>query len=824
MRNNQSEFISSGKRAFCIPVYQRNYDWKKNECVTLFRDIEKIAVSKKRSSHFLGTLVYVFGENSSATYNEYIIIDGQQRLTSIMLLLKAIMDSTDDEELIAEIYEEYLTNKRCPEQYRIKLKPMKLDANAYHHLLENKYDEFASSQIIENYELFKSLIATSQLNVSQIFQGILKLEIVYIQLTAEKENPQLIFESLNSTGMDLTQADLIRNFLLMGESYEKQEELYQNYWLELENTLPDTLISDFIRDFLTYKNSIIPNKKSVYQDFKVYYQEKATQDIEDFFKELVTFGKYYGWFKYCNSPNSQINDRLSQIQQLKSTVVYPFLLFVFKKCYQDNNISEENLCDILDTIISYVVRRLICEIPTNALNKVFAGLSKDLPENYSILSDEISKLLMKKSGKAAFPRDNVVKDKLISRDFFNFQHCKYVLSQIENHLSKEKVDLETTTIEHIMPQTLSAKWQLDLGKNSSDIHEKYLQRIGNLTLTGYNSELSNRPFDEKRVFYQTSNIRMNRKISEFTAWRANEINKRSEILADYITKIWSTPYVDYSAVEDESRTEYDIMDNVDVTGRAPREIVILDEIFKVSTWKSFFITICKQMYEYDSKMFESLAKHHDFQGRTKRIISSNPNELRKAEKISDSLYIETNLSANDILNYSKLVIEKFEGMDNEISYTLAANEDYVVSSENSRSDYSTILSQCFHENIEKYKSNIYQTTDNRIGILITTSKIYPGSQRNKYWFGIRKIAIEKLQTYEDSYIAFCCSDENNIIVMPVTYFINISKKLNISTDESGNIDHWHIVIYQTKDKKQTSLLLSKPSLKERDITQLKANI
>ena len=819
-----TEFISSGKRAFCIPVYQRNYDWKKNECITLFRDIEKIAVSDTRSTHFLGTIVYVFGENTNANYNEFIIIDGQQRLTSIMLLLKAIMDSTESQELKDEILEDYLTNKRGPERYRIKLKPMKSDSDAYRQLLDNSYDEDNPSKIIQNYRLFMDLILSSSLSIEQIYQGILKLEIVYIQLTANSENPQLIFESLNSTGMDLTQADLIRNFLLMGESYDRQEELYRKYWLILENTLPDTYISDFIRDYLTLKNNSISKKDAVYQAFKDYYLDKTDHNIENFFIELISYAKYYGWFKYCNSSNNDINNRLSQIQQLKSTVVYPFLLYVFEECYSVQRISEEDLCDILDIIISFVIRRLICEFPTNALNKLFAALPRELSEKNSInLTDNLAAALMQKTGKSVFPRDNLVIDKLQTRDFYNFKHSKFVLSQIENSMSKEQILLEDVTIEHVMPQTLSDKWKVDLGKRYLDIHEKYLHRIGNLTLTGYNSELSNSSYDVKRKVYHNSNIKMTRAISEYDHWSAEEIEERTLMLSKQITEIWALPYTDSTLSAEEYRTVYDIMDNVDVTGRTIKEVVIMDEIFKVSTWKSFFITVCKQMNDYDSAIFESLTKHNDFQGKSRRIITNNSNNLRNPEKIAEDVYIETNLSANDILNYTKLVVSKFDGMESEISYTLSdkAIDEIKSGSVNTDSNiYVNYLTECFDKKVEKQKNNYYCTTDYQIGILATVSNTYKGSRRNRFWFGIRGVAIEKLERYKDSYIAFTCGEVNNTVIMPVSFFKNISDKLNYSVDTNGKVSHWHVVIYQTPDRENTSIVLSKPKVTERDISKL----
>ena len=371
------EFIGASKRTFYIPVYQRNYDWKKIQCLTLFNDIEAIVFDENRSSHFMGTIVYTEGE-STATFRAFTVIDGQQRLTTLMLLLKAIVDSSEDEELKADIIETYLTNRRCPEALRIKLKPMKSDAQNFQKLIDNQVDEMEDSPILINYKFFIDLIAESKLTPEDVYKGIQKLEIVYIELDQNKENPQLIFESLNSTGLDLTQADLIRNYLLMGQEYQIQENLYNRYWIKLEKMLPDAMISDYVRDYLTLKTGIIPNKDDVYNSFKKYYRSLTNYDSEGFLEELTTYGEYYSWFKFCNCPDDDINNKLLQLQKLKSTVVYPFLLSVFEDCYMYHNIEKTQVSQTMDIVLSYVVRRLLCEMPTNALNKVFATMAKDV--------------------------------------------------------------------------------------------------------------------------------------------------------------------------------------------------------------------------------------------------------------------------------------------------------------------------------------------------------------------------------------------------------------------------------------------------------------
>lgn len=670
---NLLEFISASKRTFKIPVYQRNYDWKKMQCLTLFRDIEKIAKDKNRSIHFLGTMVYIQGEDT-ANFREFVVIDGQQRLTSIMLLLKAVKESINDLDTKEDIYESFLINKRAPEAYRIKLKPMKADYQVYKEIINGDIDRLPESTILSNYKYFVELINLSVLTPEEIYSGIQKLEVVYIQLSRENENPQLIFESLNSTGLDLTQADLIRNYLLMGEEYSKQEELYASYWVKIENLLPDTIISDFIRDYLTLKTAIIPNKDKVYINFKDYYQGLDNYDVEGLLEELKTYGLYYSWFKYCNCPDEDINSRLIELQKLKSTVVYPFLLNIFEDCYLYKNITKMELKLALDIVISYVLRRLICDLPTNALNKVFASLAKEIAKDkYKDLelNKKISIVLINKKGKVSFPNNIALKESFVNKDFYHFKQGRFILEEIELQKSKEKVKLDETTVEHVMPQTLTPKWQVDLGKKYKEIHESNINKIGNLTLTGYNSELSNKSFVEKKEFLANSNINLNREFLNYDIWNEDSIEKRGNNLFENAIGIWKYPLVEDRYISNDIDTgEFEIMDDIDVTGRSPYEIQICGSKYSVSSWREFFTCICKVMHEYDSQIFKTLIKHNDFKGRKKRIITDDSINLIKPAEIADGIYIEKNLSANDALNYSKLVVEKYDGMENEIVYKI----------------------------------------------------------------------------------------------------------------------------------------------------------
>lgn len=668
------EFIGQSKRTFSIPVYQRNYDWKKDQCIRLFRDIEKLAESRNNVTHFLGTIVYVYGK-IDAIFSEFIVIDGQQRLTSTMLLLKALHTCSENKDIKHEIYEEFLINRRAPERYRMKLKPIETDHDDYINLIEGEIIK-SSSNIIGNYNLFVQLIKSSKYTTEKLLYAMHKLEIVYIQLESGRENPQLIFESLNSTGLNLTQADLIRNFLLMGQDYDRQENLYKKYWLKIEKLLPNSIISDFVRDYLTLKRFNIPKKDKVYEVFKEHFVNLENYDAEGVLEELLEYAKYYSWFYYQNSPNDVVNEKLSEIQRLKSTVTYPFLLNVFEDTYYYNKISLEELISILDLVISYIFRRLICEMPTNALNKVFARLHKDVENSFNKelnCYENVALVLLQKKSSSLFPKDEHFKQSFLTKDLYNFKLNKYILEKLESYNIKEVVNFDSSTIEHIMPQRLSPKWQVDLGKNYEKIHTKYLHCIGNLTLSGYNRELSNRSFEEKKKILMNSNISLNRELKEFERWTESEITSRGEKLFEKAKRIWALPEINYKLIEideNEMRNEFEIMEDVNVTGREPFELIFIGEKTTISSWKEFFTTICHKTYEYDSEMFRSLVNHKDFIGRNRKIISNDSSEMRKPYQLTDNIFIEQHFNANDALNYSKLIIEKFEGLETEVSYKI----------------------------------------------------------------------------------------------------------------------------------------------------------
>lgn len=667
------DFIGHGKKQFNIPVYQRNYDWKKEQCSKLFEDILNIVKNNNEIDHFLGTVVYVLS-SVEMNFNEYILIDGQQRITSITLLLKALHQKIKDEETREEIWEEYLINKRVSEKnLKIRLKPIESDNEVYKKLIENN-DFTSNNNLCKNYILFEELIEKSGYEPEKIYEALNNIELVYIQLEKGKksENPQMIFESLNSTGLSLTQGDLIRNYLLMNHDYEKQTLLYKEHWLEIEKKLTNEKISDFVRDYLTMKNAKITNKDKVYDEFKKYVKE-IDKNIgeEEILKELEKYSEYYKWFLNQNSQNNQVNEKLKEFRYLNTTVVYPLLLLIFEKTYSYKKITEEELLDTLDLLISYIFRRFICGYPTNSLNKIFASICSLL--NNDNIYNQIENILLTRVGTGIFPRDEEFEAEFTKFSIYkkNKEFCKYTLQKLENFNSKEEIDISNINIEHIMPQTLTSEWKIELDSKFEQIHSEYLHTIGNLVLTGYNPELSNKSFDLKKKIYKESNIKMCREIVNYDKWTDVEIKDRAKKIFEDGKKIWKIPSgydkkemrnVDYGK-------KYLIGSNINVTGEKPSKLIICDKEYSIDSWKSLLKKLCFELYELDSKLFEDLLYNPSFKKRERSIISTNTEKFENPIEITPKLYIESNFSANTILNYANIIATEFE-LEEEIFFVL----------------------------------------------------------------------------------------------------------------------------------------------------------
>ncbi|WP_217613449.1 DUF262 and DUF1524 domain-containing protein [Helicobacter pylori] len=553
------DFIGkSQEKQFVIPIYQRVYSWKEEQCEQLWDDIIKTGGNDQIEGHFIGSIVFVHDGIYTTNYNELLIIDGQQRLTTITLLFIALRDHLNDEDEFLEkfsrqkIQNRYLINSDEKGDKKFKLILSEPDRDTLLSLIdENKRKPSEpSSKIVENFKLFEEWIRKNTGKLETIFKGLEKLMVVEISLERGKDNPQLIFESMNSTGKDLTQTDLIRNYILMGLEPEKQEIFYKKYWRAMEEDFKqnETLFNRFVRHYLTIKTGKIPNIKKVYEAFKD-YQQKEGIEIEDLLKDLQKYCEYFCRIVFKEETDKNLNKALSFLVDLEMDVVYPLLLELYSD-YSDGVLSKQDFIPIIYLIESYICRRAVCGLGTNSLNKVFPSFTKHIQKN------EYFKSLKAHFGylteKQRFPNNDEFKKLFITIDFYNFQKKEYFFERLENFDTKEPVNTKECTIEHIMPQTLTKEWERDLGENFQAIHDKYLHTIGNLTLTGYNQEYSNNSFQKKRDMekgFKDSPLRLNQGLRDLKSFGEKEIEKRANDLADWALKIWTYPNLDAETLE-----------------------------------------------------------------------------------------------------------------------------------------------------------------------------------------------------------------------------------------------------------------------------------
>ncbi len=542
-------FEQNQNNQFVIPIYQRLYSWKKEQCEQLWDDIIKIGGNDKMNGHFIGSILYV---RVDATHSSpLLIIDGQQRLTTITLLFIALRNHSSDEVKCKEI-ESYLinSNKDGDKKFRLILSESDKDTLLFLIDKNKRKPSEPSSKIMENFKLFEKWISENTDKLETIFKGLDKLMIVWIALEKGKDDSQLIFESMNSKGIELTQADLIRNYIIMETEVEKQENFYNQYWRAMEEDFKqnETLFNQFVRHYLTIKAREIPNINKVYEAFKD-YQQKEGIEIEDLLKDLQKYCGYFCQIVFKKETDKDLNKALGFLVDLKMDVIYPLLLELYSD-YSDGVLSKQDFIPIIYLIESYICRRAVCGLGTNSLNKVFPSFTNHIQK------DEYFKSLKAHFGylteKQRFPNNDEFKKLFITIDFYKFKKNKYFLERLENFDTKEPVDTQKCNIEHIMPQTLTPKWQRDLGENFEAIHDKYLHTIGNLTLTGYNQEYSNNSFQEKRDMekgFKQSPLRLNQSLKDLESFGEKEIEKRANDLADWALKIWTYPNLDAETLE-----------------------------------------------------------------------------------------------------------------------------------------------------------------------------------------------------------------------------------------------------------------------------------
>ncbi len=557
MKANETSFLNLLKQSpqFVVPIYQRTYSWMKRECEQLWNDILRTGKDDDIKVHFTGSIVYIQdGLYNVTNMSQLLVIDGQQRLTTIMLIIEALARHYDGDEprKANKLRHYYLLNHLEDGESRFKLLLTETDKESLLALLEQKsLPDYHSYRIKENFSLFKNWIGQlDPIETSSLHKGLEKLTIVDISLDRSHDNPQLIFESMNSTGRDLSQADLIRNFVLMGLEPAKQKYLYKEHWRPMENTFGQKAINtefdSYMRYYLTFRTGILPNVKKVYESFKAYANssEKPNNDVDALVKDIHTYANYYCAMALDQEHDDQLALVFQDLRGLKVNASFPFLLKLYGD-YKNEHLSKEDFIRAVRLVEAYVFRRAVCEIPTKMLPKIFENIVRTLKEICDIQTIEAHFFGLRTYRR--FPRDDEFKNALRTRDLYNNpKRCKYLFRRLENYERKEAVPVHEYTIEHIIPQNenLSSQWRKALGEEWETIQKEYLHTLGNLTLTGYNSEYSDHSFSKKRDMvggFKESPLRLNKGLGKLDTWNEEIIKQRAEELANKAVQVWRLP-------------------------------------------------------------------------------------------------------------------------------------------------------------------------------------------------------------------------------------------------------------------------------------------
>ena len=678
--------MEGSDKRFVITVYQRNYDWKTENCKQLYDDLVKI-IKAKRKSHFFGSLVSVY--NPDGHNEEFLIIDGQQRLTTVSLLFLAMYNLIDKGIITPEtsnlkqrIYEEYLVDKWKPEDTRIKLNPVKNDQTAFGKLFDDPAEHIRESNLTVNYDYFYDRIQKQEITIDQLYDAICCLEIINIRLDMD-DNPQLIFESLNSTGLDLSEGDKIRNFILMGLPSKEQEDFYDKYWHKIEICTKYD-VSAFIRDYLSVKQQAIPQQKKIYINFKDYV-ELSKIDTEPLLSEMLAYAKRYQILLDGNSGNSALDACILRLNRLETTVTRPFFLEVLR-LYNENKVTLAQVTDVFLTTENYLFRRTICDLPTNALNKIFLLLHREIIRYDGTDDDYVEKLkyaLLSKKERARFPDDDEFAQAFVDRQIYlmNGKNKIYILEWLENHGTSEDKDVYrhcddgTYSIEHIMPQHLTPAWQKELGEDYARIHEEWLHRIANLTLTAYNSKYSNSSFTEKKTMengFDDSGIRMNTWIAKKDKWTLSEIEERSQYLQGRALTVWASPKTDYKP-EEKQLDSYTLEDEGELTGRQIAKFAFKNTEQPVGSWVEMFQKVIQILYSEDKSIITKLALSEE--DNIALHFSTNKDSFTKCLEIGDGIYVWTNTSTQSKLSVLNRLFKLYDEEPTDLVFYLRDEND-----------------------------------------------------------------------------------------------------------------------------------------------------
>lgn len=622
--------ILEGTKQFVVPLFQRSYSWTKKEWDILWNDITDLYEMDIPRVHFFGSVVNMPATSVPEGVAKFLLIDGQQRLTTVYILLSILKDCALKQgktSLADEITETLLINKFKQGNDHYKFMPTQVDRKAFKGVIENNVDD-PNNQIVQAWKYLQKKVNISEFDIEKI-KKIITSHFSIVSITLDtNDNPYLVFESLNAKGRSLSQADLIKNYFFMRVDVSKQEEIYSELWEPMQKNLGDDL-SEFIRHYMMRHGGNI-RQTDVYYALK---DEVSPENTIEYLTSLNEFSIYYRNMKYPeNIIDKDIRVRFERLNWIEVTTAYPLLLYVYGK-YDNGNITKEEFCGVIDVIENYLMRRFVCDYKTNTLNKTFGAAYGYLSKYDDVdIVEGISSYL---SGKA-YPKDDEFVDRFMNTKLYGGgdrqQKTKFILASLENSFKhKEIVALDNLTIEHVMPQTLSEWWADYLGDDAYVIQDMYLHTIGNLTLTAYNSDLSNKPYPDKRKYFSESHLELNKYFSSSPDWKKDDVIKRAKSLAERALEIW--PYFGSEGV------------TTDVDSKAfstPQSVYCLGRYSKVKSWRDVLSFTLNTLYEELPEYFEQIVKTYP------NWFAKDDRQLRAPRLLSSGCYIEVNDSANTI--------------------------------------------------------------------------------------------------------------------------------------------------------------------------------
>ncbi|MBI4331673.1 MAG: DUF262 domain-containing protein [Chloroflexi bacterium] len=635
--------IIEGTKQYIVPLFQRPYSWTSKEWDILWKDLVELCEAENPRTHFIGSIVNMPTVSVPEGVAKFLLIDGQQRLTTIFILLIILRNrakENNNEEFADEINNTLLVNPYKKENDYFKLMPTQIDRETYKDFINGKPDK-VGNQLTAAHDFFIKKLRQAKFEDKQLKKIITNyLSVVSIVLDAD-DNPHLVFESLNAKGRPLTQADLIRNYFFMRIHIDRQDEVHNEYWHPLQITLQDNL-TEYIRHFLMRGGKVL-RQNDVYYSLK---EAVSPSNSIDYLKELKKFSVYYQRLVYPEfEPDKDLQKYFRRLNRIEVTTAYPLLL-TFYNYYAEKRISGPEFATVLKTLENYLIRRFVCNVPTNQLNKIFPSVYPQLIANHSGNLVEGFKTVLQGRG---YPKDNEFHLRFKETKFYGAgdrqAKTKLILETLEESFAhKETVPFDKLTVEHIMPQVLSHWWRNHLGEDWELTQELFLHTIGNLTLTAYNAELSNADFTTKTRIYAESHLEINRYFSALSSWTRAEIERRAEVLAKQAVEIWS-----YFGQETS-----DVIDSKEVTGTSPRGLKILGQQFEVSTWRDVLVQTLNTIADLEPERFELIA--HSFP----RYLSMDKSKLRTARQIQNGYLVEVNLSAENIRRFCYQAMETIE--------------------------------------------------------------------------------------------------------------------------------------------------------------------